>query len=156
LTKENVETDVPETGELVDAIIGTKTTDPVGELSPPGTSVIESALAMDPEPAIFESVERMPEFPGGLHALSRFMSKHLRVPEEIEEPGTRIKILVNFVVAQDGSLQSVLFKDSIPGAYEKEIRRVFMKMPKWNPGSQNGKLVSVYYHLPIIFEIPLY
>ena len=96
----------------------------------------------------------MPEFPGGLHALSRFLTKHLKVPEEIDEPGTRVRILVHFVVDRDGSLKSVQCNDSIPSVYEKEIRRVFAKMPKWNPGSQHGKLVSVYYDLPIIFEIP--
>ena len=154
ITNKEVVSDVPEVSELEDVIIGTKTIDPIGDPAPPMATVSEIPPAPTPEPAIYVAVEQMPEFPGGLHGLSRFLSKHLRVPEEIEEPGTRIRILVNFVVAQDGSLQSVQFKDSIPVAYAREIRRVFMKMPRWNPGSQHGKLVSVYYHLPIIFEIP--
>jgi periplasmic protein TonB len=153
---DDVITDVPEIGNFDDVIIGKKTTDPVGEPGPPIETVVESIPAepVEAEPSIYDTAELMPEFPGGLSALSRFLSKHLRVPDEIDEPGTRVKILVYFVVDHNGSLASVQFKDSVPAVYQKEIRRVFMKMPKWNPGSQHGKLVSVYHHLPIIFEIP--
>jgi periplasmic protein TonB len=153
---DDVTTDVPEVGNFEEMIIGKKTTDPVGEPGPPIEPVVNSPAVAEtaPEPSIYETVELMPEFPGGLYALSRFLSKHLRVPDEIDEPGTRIRILVHFVVDRQGLLTSVQFKDPVPAVYEKEIRRVFMKMPKWNPGSQHGKLVSVYYHLPIIFEIP--
>jgi protein TonB len=103
---DDVVTDVPEPGNFQDVIIGTKTTDLVGEPGPPIETVVESPTAAPaaPEPSIYEKVELMPEFPGGLYALSRFLSKHLRVPEEIDEPGTRVKILVHFVVDRDGSL----------------------------------------------------
>src|SRR6478735_8351550 len=57
-------TDVPEIGDLQHAIIGTKTTDPVGEPSPPVEAAIptQASAPQAPEP-VYELVEQMPEFP---------------------------------------------------------------------------------------------
>jgi protein TonB len=38
--------------------------------------------------------------------------------------------------------------------FEQEIMRVMKKMPKWNPGALNGARVSVYFKIPVVFEIP--
>lgn len=149
-------TEVPAADDLLKegVVIGTKTDDPVGP--PAAPPVAEPPVIATPPaaPEILTEAEVMPAFPGGPEAFSRFMSKHLRVPEELNEPGTRVRIQVNFVVGRDGQLDAIRFADSVNDACQREIRRVFGKMPSWNPGSQHGKSVSVYYHVPIIFEIP--
>lgn len=110
--------------------------------------------APEPEPEkIFVSAERMPEFPGGNQALIRFLSKNLRVPEEKLESGQRIRVPVKFVVGNAGELTDVQFPETADEVYKSEIRRVMKKMPKWIPGSQNGKPVAVYFSIPIIFEV---
>jgi len=107
-----------------------------------------------PEPEIWDSPEVMPEYPGGIEALRRFLGRNLNVPEDAVEPGQRIKIPVKFVVNKDGNLSGVDFLIQPDERFKKEILRVMGKMPKWRPGSQHGKTVNVYYTIPIIFEMP--
>lgn len=110
--------------------------------------------APEPEPErILNFSERMPEFPGGNQALIRFLIKYLRVPEEKLEAGQRMRVPVKFVVDDTGQLTDVQFPETADEAYKTEIRRVMKKMPKWIPGSQNGKPVAVYFSIPIIFEV---
>jgi protein TonB len=42
---------------------------------------------------------------------------------------------------------------SLDPACDEEAMRVMKKMPKWNPGKENGKAVSVYYNLPVVFKL---
>ena len=146
------------------AAIGTETRDgdvPTETTSPPPaaeTGGAGTAPAAAP-PAEVERVlpvaEKMPEFPGGQEALRRFLGRHLRVPEEAIEPGQRVKVPVRFVVSKDGQLSGVEFMATADEAFKKEILRVVAKMPRWIPGSQGGKTVSVYCMIPIIFEVPI-
>ncbi|NII25120.1 hypothetical protein HB364_08520 [Pseudoflavitalea sp. X16] len=85
----------------------------------------------------------------------RFLGRHLRVPEEVIEPGQRVKVPVRFIVNKDGHLSGVEFITTADEAFKKEILRVVAKMPRWTPGSQGGKTVSVYCMIPIIFEVPV-
>jgi len=151
---DHLATDLPLVAELTGTIEGTSIDGPAEELSSGGVAERPSPIEVPIEPAVLETAEQMPEFPGGMQALSRFMSRNLKVPDEVDGPGTRRRIQVNFIVSKSGSLESVNLNDTIPIAYQKEIRRVFAKMPKWNAGSQHGRSVSVFYHIPIIFEIP--
>lgn len=103
---------------------------------------------------ILPVAEKMPEFPGGHDALRRFLGRHLRVPEEVLEVGQRVRVPVRFIVNKDGQLSGVEFMATADEAFKKEILRVVAKMPRWIPGSQGGKTVSVYCMIPIIFEVP--
>jgi periplasmic protein TonB len=118
------------------------------------TPAAAPALAPAPEPEVYLEAEVMPEFPGGVSALLRFLGRNLQVPEGTMEPGQRVKVPVKFVVAKDGSLTNVEFQGAADETFKKEIQRVLNKMPRWNPGSQHGKTVSVYFSIPIIFEVP--
>ena len=108
----------------------------------------------EPVPEVLNIAERMPEYPGGKAALYRFLNKNLRVPEEHMEPGQRIRQLVRFVVQQDGTITGLSFVESGGSVFEQEVIRVVKKMPKWIPGHQNGRDVSVFFTIPIIFEVP--
>lgn len=143
------------------AAIGTETTPgeaPTGPVSPPadtepaGSGTAPAAPPVEEE-RVLPVAEKMPEFPGGQDALRRFLGRHLRVPEEALEPGQRVKLPVRFVVSKDGQLSGVEFMATADEAFKKEILRVVAKMPRWIPGSQGGKAVSVYCMIPIIFEV---
>ena len=41
----------------------------------------------------------------------------------------------------------------ISDACDKEALRVVKSMPRWIPGKQNGRAVSVYFVVPILFQI---
>jgi protein TonB len=119
-----------------------------------GTGEIPAATQPAPEvEKIVSTAEVMPEFPGGVDALRRFLGRNLRVPENAMEPGQRIKVPVRFVVNKGGELSDVEFLVQVDEILKKEILRVMQKMPKWKAGSQNGRPVAVYFVIPIIFEV---
>lgn len=111
--------------------------------------------AVEPAPEKEEVVlvaEKMPQYPGGVDALRRFLARNLQMPDGAVPEGQRIKIPTRFVVNKNGELTDVVFATEADEALKKEILRVMRKMPRWIPGSQNGRTVAVYFTIPIIFE----
>jgi protein TonB len=104
------------------------------------------------EPEIRETAQEMPEFPGGVEALKRFLSKNMRMPKNDLDPGTRVNVLEKFVVDENGNISGFNTLQSGGPEFDNEVIRVLKKMPKWKPGKQNGKNVSVYFKLPVIFQ----
>lgn len=114
-----------------------------------------AAPAPEPE-TVWSSTEVMPEYPGGVDALRRFLGRNLRVPENVIEAGLPqggMKVPVRFVVNKSGELSDVEFLVQANESVKQEILRVMHKMPKWKPGSQNGRNVAVYFTIPIVFQV---
>ncbi|HLP52595.1 MAG TPA: TonB family protein [Chitinophagales bacterium] len=112
-----------------------------------------TAVAPVEPPKVWIAVEKMPEFPGGEEALMRFLSKNTGYPEYERDLEIQGKAVVKFVVNEDGSINNiaVLKKDS-PG-FGKEATRVVGVMPKFKPGTQQGKPVKVQLVLPFQFKL---
>ncbi len=108
---------------------------------------------IEAEPEVIERPEIMPEFPGGTDALLRFLGRNLQVPEDVPEPDLKVKVPIRFVVTKDGIVSGVEFLTQADNVFRKEILRVIAKMPRWKPGSQQGKTVAVYYTIPVIFDM---
>ena len=100
---------------------------------------------------IFEHAERMPEFPGGIEALKRFLLKNLTMPPNDLDPGTVVKVTARFVVDGEGHVQNIEITQPADPSFNKEVKRVILKMPDWKPGQQNHHPVSVYFNLPVNF-----
>lgn len=103
---------------------------------------------------VFDVVEVMPQFPGGMDGLKSWLAQNLRYPVESQKKGESGRVLVQFVVNKDGSLSDckVLRATKYP-ALNKEALRLVKKMPKWTPGQQKGMSVRVRYTLPIAFNL---
>ena len=108
-----------------------------------------------PEEETFVIVEQMPEFPGGQAALMNYLSTNIRYPEECRKMGVEGKIFVKFIVDKEGNINNVQILRGLPDGklLEKEALRVVRAMPKWAPGKQAGKPVSVYFTVPIAFKL---
>ena len=106
-----------------------------------------------PEDVLFEVVEQMPEFPGGLEAFQLFLRNNIRYPAIAHEKGTQGRVIVQFVVRKDGSISDIKTVNSVDPYLDKEAERVISSMPKWIPGKQRGKAVSVKYTVPIMFRL---
>lgn len=128
-----------------------ETSSPLGEPGGKSEAVDEKRKEDDNKP--LRIAEKMPEYPGGLPALRRFLERNLRVPEDIMQPGEQVKVPVQFIVDKNGTLSDIVFLVQADEAFKKEILRVMNKMPKWTPGIQNGRIVPVYYTIPIIFSV---
>jgi protein TonB len=123
----------------------------VQELAPPPPKAVEVA----PEEETFVIVEQMPEFPGGQAALMQYLSSNIKYPEECRKMGVEGKVFVKFIVDQTGSIINTQILRGVEDGklLEKEAIRVVQAMPKWKPGTQGGKVVSVYFTLPISFKL---
>ncbi len=77
------------------------------------------------------------------------MLRNLRKPDDLEE-GEKIVVIIKFIVEADGSIVNTEVLKS-GGRFDEEVLRVVKKMPKWKPGVQNGRFVSVYFNLPVTF-----
>lgn len=104
---------------------------------------------------IFTVVEEMPEFPGGPMEMMRYVQKNITYPHIAKENGLQGKCFLKFVVNAEGMIVDIEILKGIPKCPEcdKEAIRVIQSMPAWKPGKQNGKAVSVFFNLPINFQL---
>ena len=101
----------------------------------------------------FSVVEQMPEYPGGMRAGLEFMARNLRYPTKAQEAGKQGRVIVQFVVRKDGSLSDFKVLRPVDPWLDAEAIRVISTMPKWKPGMQDGKPVSVKFTLPVTFML---
>ena len=110
--------------------------------------VIVDKMETQDEDIIYTMVEKMPEFPGGMFQLLKYITKNLKASDQ--ESDIRGRVIVRFVVNRDGSISGAKIVRGIdPTYYDKEVLRLVNSMPRWIPGQQNGKNVRVQYTLPI-------
>lgn len=102
---------------------------------------------------VFDIVEQMPEFPGGAAALMQWLSNNVKYPAIAEENGIQGRVLCQFTVEKDGSINDVLVMRSVDPSLDKEAIRVLKQMPKWVPGKQKGEPVRVKYTVPVQFRL---
>ena len=103
---------------------------------------------------IFQVVEQLPEFPGGMAELMKYLQKNLRYPQICKEQGVQGRVIVQFVVNMDSTITDVNVIKSVNPHLDEEAVRVVSSMPKWVPGRQYGKPVRVRFTLPVTFRLP--
>jgi len=118
---------------------------------PVGTS--DAKVTEEDPTRIWLSVEKIPEFPGGLDAFSRYLIKNMRYPAIARENNTQGRVIIGFVCERDGSLTDVKVQRGIGDGCDEEAVRVIKASPHWKPGIQNGKPVRVAYSVPISFTL---
>lgn len=97
--------------------------------------------------------EIFPRFPGGNEALMRYLSKNLCYNSTAIEFGISGRVFISFVVQADGSIAEVKVLKGLGYGLDEEAVRVVKAMPRWLPGTQNGRPVAVVYNLPIQFSL---
>jgi len=113
----------------------------------------EPVKPKEEENKVFDVVEQMPSYPGGMGALMQYLSSNIKYPAIAEENGIQGRVICTFVVERDGSITDVKIAKSVDPSLDKEAMRVVSKMPKWIPGKQNGSAVRVKYTLPVTFRL---
>ena len=106
-----------------------------------------------PDTHIFVAVEEMPEFPGGVSALMRYLAESTRYPVQARNINLQGTVFVRFVVEPDGSISNVALDRGIGGGCDEEALRVISSMPPWKPGRQSGRPVRVAYSARIVFRL---
>ncbi len=105
------------------------------------------------EPTVFTIVELMPEYAGGETALFKFIQDNVQYPAYERDNDIQGRVIVGFVVYEDGSIHDVVVKRGVSEGLNNEAVRVIKMMPNFKPGKQQGKAVRVAYVLPIVFKL---
>lgn len=114
-----------------------------------GHAVVEEKKA----PEIFTIVEVNPEFVGGQEALAKYLRDNINYPQRAKEMNVEGKVYLNFVIDPFGNVSNVKVLRGIGQGCDEEAMRVVKKMPRWKPGKQGGRAVSVSFNLPIEFKL---
>lgn len=122
-------------------------------------AVQEQVVVKEPEPEvkkeeeIFVAVEQQAEFPGGQAALMKWLSQNVRYPETAQQNDVQGRVIVKFVVEKDGSIGAATIFKGVDKDLDREALRVVKKMPRWQPGKNNGVAVRSYFNLPVLFKL---
>lgn len=98
-----------------------------------------------------------PEYPGGMSALLDYLGKNIRYPSIVNKNGIHGRVIVKFIVAEDGSIIEPQVIKSLEPSCDKEVLRVVQSMPKWKPGKGKRKdnkkteNIRIEYTVPILF-----
>jgi protein TonB len=101
------------------------------------------------EEEIFVIVEQMPELIGGLSSIQR----HIEYPEMARKAGIEGRVVLQFVIDEDGNVTNPVVVRGIGGGCDEEALRAVQEHAKFVPGKQRGKPVRVRYSLPVTFKL---
>ena len=138
----------PEKGPVV-VVVAKKPEAEVAEKNNKGVVSMDSPEA----DGAFDVVEQMPQYPGGIGEMMKFLSITVKYPEAAEKAGTQGRVIVSFIVEKDGSVSNAKVQKSVSEELDAEALRVVNAMPKWTPGMQKGQAVRVKYTIPISFRL---
>ncbi len=119
---------------------------------------------------LYKVVEEMPRFPGCEEAktqtereacsnlnLMKYIYSNIKYPKLAKENGIDGRVVVSFVVEENGSISNAKVVEDIGGDCGNEVIRVVNLMntmpQKWIPGKHKGNNVAVQYQMPISFRL---
>ena len=151
---EQVENGVIGDESLAHASETEKVTSAVKSTTETGEKVVESS---DPKKVftgkVYDLVDEMPSFPGGLEELYKWIDNNVQYPAVARENGIEGRVILKFIVEKDGSLSDSTVIHSVHPMVDREALRLVGQMPKWNPGKRAGIPVRVRCCLPIKFKL---
>ncbi len=124
-----------------------------------GCEVLKAKEVIATEPVrpnpkkVYDVVEQMPSFPGGMKAMMDYLARNIRYPANAKNDLIEGRVILQFIVDKKGRLSDIKVVKSVEPYLDAEAVRVVKSMPRWNPGMQNGKAVKVRYTLPVTFRL---
>lgn len=102
---------------------------------------------------VYETVDKMPEFPGGMTGLMQHLSKNIRYPAEAHTNNIQGRVVVSVIINTDGKATNAQIVQGVAPSLDAEALRVATTMPDWTPGTKDGKPVNVKYTFPVVFRL---
>ena len=105
------------------------------------------------KPYIF--VEQMPELPGGggQPAIVAAIQKAVRYPSMALRNQVEGRVFVSFTVDPQGEVTDVKIVKGLGSGIDEETIRAIKTLPRFIPGKQNGREVSVSFTVPVTYKI---
>ncbi len=94
--------------------------------------------------------ELMPAYDGDMQ---KYLADNVRYPEQARNAGIEGRVIVEFVIDEEGRVTMAHVARGIGGGCDEEALRVVNAMPKWKPGKQNGRAVKVFFSLAVKFVL---
>lgn len=116
-------------------------------------ALLPAATNKDGNPLNFRVVEDLPQFPGGAVELMKWLTKNLRYPSAAQRQKVQGKVVVQFIINNDGTMANLEVVKSLNADCDREALRVMRMMPKWKPGVQDGKPCRTKVCIPIVFKL---
>ncbi|RYY62229.1 MAG: hypothetical protein EOO05_03505 [Chitinophagaceae bacterium] len=126
------------------------------ELYNPGNSNPSQSFNAAGQAIAPETCKTMEAFyPGGEMAFHRFISQNLNpdIPVKKGAPAGLYRVLVQFVIAKDGSVADIKAATSYGFGMEQEAIRVVRRSPQWVPGTIFGQPFVAHRIQPISFLV---
>lgn len=118
-----------------------------------GYKTLDIATNNNDEIYDFVSLEKAPEYPGGIRKFYEFIGKTIKYPTEAKANGVQGKVFVSFTIEKNGVLSDIAITRGLGSGTDEEAVRVLKESPKWNPGIRDGKPVRVKYNFNINFSL---
>ena len=161
---ENAITDIPDVETLVEKDPGTVTVEgpkapknlevelPVGK--PGGNGGVAGGTGL-PSNVPYTYVEQMPELPGGggAAAIAAAIQRAVNYPALAVRNGVEGRLVASFVVNEKGDITDIKIVKGLGSGLDEETIRAIKTLPRFIPGRQNGRAVSVSYTVPLNFNI---
>ena len=102
---------------------------------------------------VFICTETPPSFRGGYDAMQKFLQENVVYPPEALKDSIQGRVIVEFLIDTLGYIGEVKVVHSVHELLDAEAVRVVKTLPRFSPGRQAGKAVSVRYTLPVTFKL---
>jgi hypothetical protein len=106
-----------------------------------------------PNDSVITIVEEMPEFPGGISKLMKYLGNNIRYPKDAYRNKTTGVVLAHFIISATGAAIEGEIQRAPRLDMATEVVRIMKNMPRWKPGKQDGRPVPVRYTLPVAFRL---
>jgi protein TonB len=108
---------------------------------------------VEQDTAILRTVEKLPEFPGGMVQFMKWLTRNLHYPRLAQQQKIEGKVVVSFIVNRDGTIANAKVEKSVDPNLDREALRVIRMMPKWTPGIMNEKPCRTMVAIPVVFKL---
>lgn len=104
----------------------------------------------------YKEVEKLPEYPGGIEELNRFLKGAVSCPSEAWQLNVNGFVRFRVIIHEDGTLSDaeILFEFMESEVVREEAFRAVDKLAEsadWSPALYKGQPVKVYYQLRVPF-----
>jgi len=93
------------------------------------------------------------QMPEPLVDITSFLAKNVDYPQAAIDNEIQGTVYVRFIVTKTGKVSNVEIQRGVDPLLDNEAIRVVKTMPDFTPGLQNGRPVSVWFTVPIVFQI---
>ena len=97
--------------------------------------------------------DHVAEFPGGVKAWQKYLSKNLYFPTQYKfENADKAVVVVSAIISEDGSVTDVQINTPLYPAFDNIALKVIKQSPKWQPAVQHNRHVKYRVLQPVYFS----